>query len=110
MAVAAPSAKRSRTPSSPPPASASTDAAQDAPPPPAPPAAEADESAPRDYDVPVRPRMAIPNDYERDDDKVEGGGGVNRPPAPGRQDQIGTLNPSVAGVLSVPYPPMCRTI
>ena len=54
--------------------------------------------------------MAIPNDYERDDDKVEGGGGVNRPPALGRLDQIGTLNPSVAGLLSVPYPPMCRTI
>ena len=99
----APSAKRSRTSTSPSPpsASASTDAAdpRDAP---APPAAEADESAPRDYDLPIRPRMAIPDGYnddgDRGDEKGEGGrGGLDRPPAPGRLAQTGTLDPSVAG-------------
>ena len=47
-AVAAPSAKKSHTSSSPHPASASTDAAQDASPPPAPPVAKAKKSALRD--------------------------------------------------------------
>ena len=79
VAVAAPSDKRSCTFYLPPPASASTDTAQDAPPPPAPPAAEADEIAPRDYKIPVHSQMAIPDNYERDDDdddkdeKFEGG-------------------------------------
>ena len=52
--VLAPPAKISRTYSSPPPVLASPDAAQDAPPPTAPPVAEADESVPRDYDLPIR--------------------------------------------------------
>ena len=61
-------AKRSRTSSSPTIASAWNDADKDTPPTPAPPAGEADDSAPRDYDLPIPSRKAIPDDYERDDD------------------------------------------
>ena len=42
--------------------------------------------------------MSIPDKYERDsndDDKVEGGGGFNHPPAPGPLDQTGNLEPYV---------------
>ena len=55
---------------------------QDTPPLSAPPSGKADESAPRDYGRPIPSRMAIPDDYERennDDDnddkdkKIEGG-------------------------------------
>ena len=45
-----------------------SDPARDAPPPPATPAAESDESAPRDYDLPIHSQMAIPGNYERDND------------------------------------------
>ena len=49
--------------------------------------------------------MTIPDVYGRDDDKdykVEGGGEVDRPPAPGRLAQTDTLDPSIAG------PPLFR--
>ena len=47
--------------------------------------------------------MTIPDDYGRDndkddkDEKVEGGFGVDRSPVPGRLDQTGILDTSVAG-------------
>ena len=63
------SAKRSRTTSSPPPSSACTGTAKDSPPMPTPPVREAYKSAPRDYNLPIPSWMAIPDDYERDDDK-----------------------------------------
>ena len=94
-------AKIYRTSSSPPPTLESTKAAQDAPH--AHSAADADESAPRDYDLPVCSRMVIPEDYKRDDgdddkdEKFEGGGGVDSPPAPGRWAQTGTPDPSAVG-------------
>ena len=50
--------------------------------------------------LPVRFLMATTDDCEHDDDKdeqVEGGGGIDRTPAPGRLDQTGTINPSIAG-------------
>ena len=45
--------------------------------------------------------MLIPDDYKRDDGdgkkygKVKGGRGVDRPPAPGRLAQTGTLEPYI---------------
>ena len=41
--------------------------------------------------------METPNDYGRNDDKVEGGGGVDRPPVPGHIAHTNILDPSVAG-------------
>ena len=47
--------------------------------------------------------MTIPDDYGQDndkddkDEKVEGGFGVDRSPVPGRLDQTGILDTSVAG-------------
>ena len=44
--------------------------------------------------------MEIPDDYERNDNKDEkfnGGGEVDRPPAPRLMAQTGTLDPSVMG-------------
>ena len=53
--------------------------------------------------------MAIPDEYKRNDNnkdnkdnKVEGGGGFDRPPAPGRLDQTSTLDSSVAGRTKCP--------
>ena len=52
---------------------------KDTPPTPAPPAGKEDDSAQRDYDLPIPSQKAIPDNYERDDDKdgiydkVEGG-------------------------------------
>ena len=51
-----------------PPASAWTDAAKDNPPTPAPNDGESGESNPRYYDLPIPSQMAIPNDYEHDED------------------------------------------
>ena len=69
--------------------------------PPAHPTSKADESTPRDYDLPARSQMAIPKDYKLDDEddynKVEGGSGVDCPSSPIRLAQNGTLNPSVVG-------------
>ena len=79
MVVAENSAKRSRASSYPTTALTLTDTTQDAAPPPAPPFVKADESTPRDYDLPIPSRMTITDDYERDEDdndkyeKVEGG-------------------------------------
>ena len=67
-AVTAPLFKISRTSYSPSPALASTNAAQNAPPPPTPPVTEADDRSQRDYELPVRPQMVNPDDYECDDD------------------------------------------
>ena len=81
------------------PSSSSTDAAEESTPSPAPPTTEADEIAPRDYDLPVCSQMAIPDDYECDDikdDKIEGGGRVDHLPAPRRRAQTDFLDPSVA--------------
>ena len=102
-AVAASSANISRTSSYLPPALASTNSSQGASPPPDPTSTKADESALRNYDLPVRSRMAIPQDYKRDNDKKytdkksEGGSGFNHPPAPGFLAHISTLDPSVVG-------------
>ena len=95
-AVAELLANISRTSSSLPHVPASTDVAQDPPSPPTPPIAKADESAPEDCDLPVCPRMVIPDDYTKED-KGEEGGGVDHPPAPGRLDHTSTHDPSFSG-------------
>ena len=52
--------------------------------------------------------MVIPSYYEIDDndnnkdEKIEGGGGVGRPPTPVHLAQTGTLNPSIAGLTKFP--------
>ena len=60
------SSHRSRTSSLPPPSSASTEDAQETPPLYAPLARKSDDSTPRDYNLPIPSQMAIPDDYERD--------------------------------------------
>ena len=55
-----------------PPSSECTDATEDTPPTPARPSSEADESAPRDYDLPVPYRMVIFGNYEHNDDDDKG--------------------------------------
>ena len=55
-----------------------TDTSKDTPPKPASPANETDESTPRDSDLPIPSRMAIPDNHELNDDnndkdkKIEG--------------------------------------
>ena len=50
----------------------------------------------------------IPEDFGQDDEKddkdekFEGGGGIDRPPAPRRMAHTGTLDPSVAGRTKCP--------
>ena len=62
-----------------PPASSWTGVTQDTPHPPAPPVSDTDESASRDYNLPIPSQMVILNDYERGnnnddkDNKIEGG-------------------------------------
>ena len=63
------SEKRSRTSSFRPTAPAYNDAAKDTPPTPSPPVVEADDSAQRDYYLPIPSRKALPDDYERNDDE-----------------------------------------
>ena len=52
--------------------------------------------------------MMIPEDFGQDDEKddkdekFEGGGGIDRPPAPRRMAHTGTLDPSVAGRTKCP--------
>ena len=61
--------KRSCTSSSRPTASAYNDADKDTPPTPTPPSREADDSAQRDYYLPIPSRKVLPDDYERNDDE-----------------------------------------